>query len=603
MAMENWMRIAPLNAVADGEMQAIQLAGCELLLVREQGEFYVHQGLCPHQGTLLAGGALEQGIVRCPGHGWEFDCKSGNKVGAGAALKTFPVEIRGEELGISGVDLCEWQQAQAKAARPAAVATRTLADLPGPKGLPLLGNLLQLDLPRLHLVLEQWGREYGSQYVIHLGRRPLLVLSDPALISQVLRQRPDVYRRLATVEPVAAELGLNGVFSVEGDTWRHQRRIVSQVLNTASLRRFFPHLRDIVGRLQARWARAAAQGEPVDVLQDLMCFTVDVTTRLTFGYAINTLEGEYSTLRASLEKVFPMINARVNSPFPYWRYVKLPKDRALDKALAEVRRIVIGLVAQCRARLEATPALRNNPSNFIEALLTATDDSGEHFTEEEVMANALTILMAGEDTTANTLAWMMHYLAQHPALQARLHAESLAVLGEDAALSRFEQIDESDWIETFIHETMRLKPVAPLLFNEPITDTILGDLHLPKGTAVFMTTRSPVVDEARCPNAQVFDPDRWSAAGVAAKQAPNKNDFVPFGAGPRFCPGRSLAFAEMKSVMLMLGRHFVISAPEGAAPPDEIFAFSMTPGALKMQFAVRPAPVNSAEIPQAAVDA
>src|SRR5258705_7416637 len=124
-------------------------------------------------------------------------------------------------------------------------AVRTLSDLPSPRGLPLLGNAFQLDLPRLHLVLEAWAEKFGYVFTIGLGPKRIFVCSDPDLLQTVLRERPDRYRRFSSIESVLEEMKVNGVFSVEGEGWRPQRRLVMQALASKHFSSFFPILRDI----------------------------------------------------------------------------------------------------------------------------------------------------------------------------------------------------------------------------------------------------------------------------------------------------------------------------------------------------------------------
>ena len=232
---------------------------------------------------------------------------------------------------------------------------RTLTELPGPKGLPLLGNLLQLDFKQLHRVLERWCDEFGTLCAFELGLRPVVVVADPELIQHILRNRPKLYRRLGTIEPVAKEMGIAGVFSAEGEDWKRQRRLTAHALDANHLRQFFPTLIKVTERLKNRWNSAADKQEAVDVQLDLMRYTVDVTTNLVFGYDMNTLEKEGDVIQEHLEKIFPMIDRRIHMPFPYWRYFKLPADRALDKALVAIRQTITGFVARARARLAQTP--------------------------------------------------------------------------------------------------------------------------------------------------------------------------------------------------------------------------------------------------------
>ena len=101
----------------------------------------------------------------------------------------------------------------------------TLACLPGPRAWPLLGNLPQLELRRMHVQLERWTREHGPSYRIRLGRRDALVVAKPDAIARILRERPDGWRRLESMQAVIREIGAHGVFSAEGDDWRRQPRV------------------------------------------------------------------------------------------------------------------------------------------------------------------------------------------------------------------------------------------------------------------------------------------------------------------------------------------------------------------------------------------
>src|SRR5687768_10370354 len=357
---------------------------------------------------------------------------------------------------------------------------RTLNELPGPKALPLLGNLLQLDLKQLHRVLERWADQFGPFYKFELGSRPVVVITDPELNQTILKNRPKLYRRLGTIEPVFKEMGITGVFSAEGEDWKRQRRMTAHALDAQHLRQFFPTLIKVTERLKNRWNAAADKQSPVDVQQDLMRYTVDVTTNLAFGYDMNTLEKEGDVIQEHLEKIFPAINRRVNAPIPYWRYFKLPADHALDKSLAAIRETITGFVTRGRERLAQNPDLAVHPTNLLEAMLAAPHEGDAAFTDEEIYGNVLTMLLAGEDTTANTMAWMTHFMVEHPEAQMRMQAEAAQVVGRAGMLSHLADAERLNYIEAVTHETMRLKPVAPVLFLEPNEDVEIGGVAVPK---------------------------------------------------------------------------------------------------------------------------
>lgn len=465
----------------------------------------------------------------------------------------------------------------------------TPADLPGPKSLPLLGNLLQLDLKRLHTVLERWADSYGSMYIIRLGRRPVVVLSDPALVNQVLRDRPEGYRRISAIERVQKEIGLGGVFSAEGEVWRRQRPIVNQALNPEHLRQFYGALVRITEKLMNRLQKYADSEQAVAIQNDLIRFTVDVTTNLAFGYDVNTLETKGDIIQQHLEKIFPMISRRINAPFPYWRFIRFPADRALDRALIEIRKAITGFVEHSRARIAANPELAEHPGNFLEAMLVARDESKSRFGDQEIMGNVLTLLLGGEDTTANTLAWMLYFMTEFPDVQTRMQSEADSVLGTHRLLNRYADHDQLKYIEAVAFETMRLKSVAPLLFVEANRDQKLGPISLSKGATVFLLIRHCGLQEASFGSPDRFIPERWLLDG---SQTPPHHSaaFMPFGAGARFCPGRNLAMLEIKSAMAMLCRNFSFSRNPGSPAVVEEFAFVMTPKNLAVRIRPRQHP-------------
>lgn len=469
-------------------------------------------------------------------------------------------------------------------ARPAG---RPLTTLPGPRGLPLIGNLLQLKATQLHTILEHWADLYGPLYTFRVGRKPVVATAEPDLIHEVLRHRPETYRRLRSIASVFEDLGGHGVFAAEGAPWRRQRRVVMQALSTLQLRQFFPTLTAVTARLKTRWDRAASAGDMVDIPTDLMRYTVDVTTPLAFGYGMNTLEHEGEGLQQHLAQILPTINRRCNALFPYWHVLTLPADRAFARAMAALRTVIAAGIAQGRARVAQDPTGATPPTNVLEAMLAARDEDGTALSDAEIMSNVLTMLVAGEDTTAHTMAWMLHFMTDIPAVQHTMQQEADAVLGEARMLPDFQAQERLRYIEAVAHETMRLKSVAPLLFFEPTQAVDLGGIHLPAGTAVFLLTRHGGLQEHAFTAAGQFQPARWLTAPMEPRSGHAPQALVPFGGGPRVCPGRTLAFLEIKAVMAMLCRNFTLTKPVDAPPVREHFAFTMMPTPLRLQLRPR----------------
>jgi cytochrome P450 len=326
--------------------------------------------------------------------------------------------------------------------------------------------------------------------------------------------------------------------------------------------------------------------ETIDLLPDLMRYTVDVTAGLAFGADINTTESDQEVIQAHLDKLFPMLFKRLLAPVRYWHYVKLPSDRRVGRHLIAIQRAVDGFIRAARLRLEQYPELRERPSNLIEAMIAARDSPDSQITDDEVAGNVLTMLLAGEDTTANTLAWAVWFLHRNRDAMKHARAETLTVLGDDAFPSHHEQLSQLHSIEACINETMRLKPAAPLLVLETARGVLIGNLELPAHTTVICLMRPAAIDERRFADARTFRPERWLAgAGGVEVDSSAKRALMPFGAGPRLCPGRYLALAEMKMVIAMLLRGFEIEAVTTPDPgePRERMAFTMSPVGLKLR--------------------
>ena len=424
-------------------------------------------------------------------------------------------------------------------------APRRFADLPGPRGLPLLGNFHQVRLGVLHQILERWADRHGPIYRMSLGRRKHVVVFDTDAIGRILGKRPHGFRRARPLAAVAEEMGLAGVFAAEGEEWRRRRR----------------------------WERAADHGEAIDPCRDLMRFTARVTMRLAFGVDPDAPGSPGASIRRHLAAIFPVLHRRLNMPLPLWRWFRLPSDHVLERALDGLKTEVCDMIRAARERMTENPQLRFSPGNFLEAAITASDEGEPVFSDDEIFADAVPLLLAGEDTTANTLAWALHYLTRYPEHFERLRAEAQEALGPARNASMLAQLERLPFHDAFLSEVMRLKPVAPFMGLEPNQDVEILGCRIPAGTPLFLLTRHVASRGGRLAR---FHPKH-----------PPDAVFFPFGGGPRLCPGRNLALCEMRAVLAMVCVNFEV---EAASPPEyvrERLSFTMAPENLTVRLGRR----------------
>jgi len=462
---------------------------------------------------------------------------------------------------------------------------RPVTALPGPRGLPLLGHALLIEPARFHQQLEQWAQTFGPAYKLRFGRRDMLVISDHETVAAVLRDRPEGFRRSALLETIWLELGLPiGLFGAEGETWARQRRMVMAGFDPAHVCHYLPTMLTVAEHLATRWRSAAQAGQAIDLQADLMRFTVDTIAGLAFGEAVNTLGAGPDVIQQHLDQIFPALNRRLLAPLPMWRFLPSHADRELRRSVSEVKAAVADFIASARARLQAEPARRARPDNLLEAMIVAADSEGSGIDDAQVAGNVLTLLLAGEDTTANTLAWLIHLLWLHPRALARARDELRCVLPPGEGITP-ERLAALDYLEACAFEAMRLKPVAPLLVVQALRDATIGSVQVDSDQVVFCLLRRDSVSEVHMLRAASFEPERW-LQGAPTSEA--KRIAMPFGAGPRICPGRYLALLEIKLAMATLLGQFEIQSvdtPDGAEARERL-SFTMAPQGLTMRLSM-----------------
>ena len=180
----------------------------------------------------------------------------------------------------------------------------------------------------------------------------------------------------------------------------------------------------------------------------------------------------------------------------------------MEKSLAIIKETINGFILQTRERLAQQPTAAQ-PSNFLEALLLTRDEDGKGLSDEEIQGNVITILLAGEDTTAHTLSWLLYLITEHPHIQKKLQQEVDAALGDDIMPNDLGILEKLPYLEAVTLEILRLKNVAPMLYLEPIQDVEQNGIPIPQGTALILLSRYSSLQDENFYEARQFKPERW----------------------------------------------------------------------------------------------
>jgi cytochrome P450 len=454
--------------------------------------------------------------------------------------------------------------------------------IPGPKGHWLKGNLGQFDKHKIHNYFYKSAREFGGTSRVRFMHKKFVIFQNSETVKYLLKHRPEKFRRAKMMEQIFNEMGINGVFSAESNQWQKQRMLMNPAFRPSQIKAFYPSISQITHRLIRRLNKNLTD---VDIQSILMSYTVDITSSLAFGKDVNTLDNAESLLQQHLNIIFPTMSYRMRAVFPYWHWFKLQRDRRLDEALNVVKCHVDEFIKAAKEKITTLGFTSvEQAENLLEAMILTRDSEGDGFSEQEIFSNVVTLLLAGEDTTANTLSWVFDYLVDKQELQEKLYHEIIALFGQDEVM--LDNLNELPLLSGVIHESMRLRPVAPHLYLEPIKDEIVEGYSIPAGTTIVALLSGEGFDDQVFPQPYNFDPFRWVNLSEEVKRDYAAR-LLPFGYGARLCPGRQLALVEMRLSLVEIIRRFRFVRSSGTTPADEIIKFTLQPLGLRIDFIKR----------------
>ena len=399
---------------------------------------------------------------------------------------------------------------------------------PGPKGLPLVGSLPQLG--RDVLAFFEECSTYGDVAAFRLGAWNCVLLNHPDLAEYVLvKNHRNFVKHRFFWRHVTAIFG-KGLLTSEGEFWQRQRRLAAPAFSPSRLSRYGEIMVQYADNMVRRWE----PGKAIDVHREVMDLTLRIAAKTLFD--ADTPE-HVAEIHDGFEDILLEISARFRRPFRIPDVIPTPGNLRYRRGLAKIDNLVARIIED----RQRSPGDRGD---LLSTLMAARDESGLPMSHKQVRDEAVTLLLAGHETTALTLSWTWHLLGKSPEADRRLVQEVEEVL--KGRLPTPDDLPNLSWTEQVVNEALRLFPPAYAIGREAVTDCEVGGYAITAGTTVFITPWVTHRDPRWFDDPLAFKPERWS--DDLARRLP-RFAFLPFGGGPRICIGNR--FALMEAVLIL----------------------------------------------------
>lgn len=426
-------------------------------------------------------------------------------------------------------------------------------NIPGPKGLPVLGSLPAIRSKGVFdFYLGLW-REFGDVAGARLGPVTSLSFTRPEHLQHIMVQNADKYVKGISHEKLRVAIG-NGILTLEGERWYRQHKLMQPSYTRRNVNTFADIMREEARAMLARWDALPA-GSVVDINQEAARLTMAVITRSIFGFDVGEdFQDAISALHSLLEYTSNSANSLIDMPL----FVPTSANRKLKHSRALLRTFIMDIIAQRRRE--------GLQDDLLSMLMSARNsDTGEVMTDDELHDEILITIFAGHETTASLLMWTWYLLAGNADAEQKLHAEVDSVLqGRPITL---EDLPELRYTRMVLDETLRLYSPVPMMARDATTDGVIGGYHVPRGAMLvllpFVTHRHPEFWE----KPTTFYPEHFTPAAVEARP---RYAYLPFGAGQRICLGMHFALLEATLVLADVAQRY---RPRLASAFDGSFRF------------------------------
>lgn len=431
---------------------------------------------------------------------------------------------------------------------------------PGPPGQWLSGHLPQFRHDRLGYMT--WcAREYGDLVRLRFGPRRVYLVNHPDAIEEILVTNSKNFIKHFALRLNPVVLG-KGLLSSDGPLWLRQRRLMQPAFARQRIASYAPIMVDYTRRQLEEWQ----PGQTRDIHAEMMRLTLAIAAKTLFDAEGSGQAGEVvEALRVAQEAFL----AKVNSIFLLPTWVPTPQMIRLKRAAARLDRIIYGFIEERRKKKDETR------TDLLSLLLNARDETDHTgMTDQQLRDEAMTLFLAGHETTALVLSWGWYLLAKHPEVAAKVAEEVDRVLA--GRLPTADDQPQLRYIEKVALETMRLYSPAYAIGREPLTDCEILGYHVPAGTTLFMSQWVMHRDGRFWEQPDQFIPERWT--DDIFSRVP-KFAYFPFGGGPRLCIGNTFAMLEMVLVLATIAQRWRFTiVPGHEAVPKPAFTLRPWPG-------------------------
>jgi cytochrome P450 len=380
--------------------------------------------------------------------------------------------------------------------------------------------------------------QYGDLAYFKFGPQPVYLLNHPDYIRDVLVTHNRIFMKGEGLQRAKRLLG-EGLLTSEGEFHLRQRRLAQPAFHRQRIAGYATTMVEYAVRLRDEWQ----PGEARDVAREMMRLTLAIAGKTLFDADV---EGEADEIGKALTTTFELFN-RMTLPFAqFLERLPLPATKRFQKARERLDATIYRIINERRTSGE-------DRGDLLSMLIAARDEEGDGtgMTDEQLRDEAMTIFLAGHETTANALTWTWYLLSQHPEVEARFHAEVDQALG--GRLPSAEDYPRLRYTEMVLAESMRMYPPAWTIGRRALKDYAIGGYLIPARSILLMSQYVMHHNPEYFPDPFRFDPERWTPE---AKELRPKFSYFPFGGGPRLCIGEHFAWMEGALVLATMAQRF-----------------------------------------------